>query len=166
VRWESLVIGVVLLAFGIYLVSSNGYVGHTYLPGLIGLPKPGSSNSSSPFTMFGGYGPGTIVSIAGLGMIGAGLRSPSRNSMGMGAPGMAPGMMAPGMISPQMLAAMMQAQQAGPAAVPVPGAVPPAPKPRCASCGSENSTEAVFCQKCGKSMAAPSSSVGSPPPAH
>lgn len=164
-RWETLVLGIAVLGFGVFLVSSHGYLGSTYLPGLIGLPAPNSTNAStpSPFSSFGGYSIGTIVAISGLGMIGAGLRTPSRTHMAGNMAGMNPGMMAAMMggggqaaasapaLSPELIAAMMMARQQVVAAA---GSVPASAVPRsCPSCNAPNSADAVFCQKCATRLA-------------
>jgi len=146
-RWESIVLGVIVLAFGVFLVSSHGYIGSTYLPGLIGLPAQNTTSGASPLAMFGGYGPGTIVSLAGLGMIGNGLRAPASRAT-------VPG----GSISPEMMAAFLAAQQQMPrgGTSVAPGMTAPSPASKgCPACGAPNSNEAVYCQKCAARLSGP-----------
>lgn len=141
-HWETLLVGVAVLGFGVFLVASHGYIGSTYLPGLIGLPAPSSGNATSPFSSFGGYGVGTILCLSGLGMVGAGLRTPGRPKLGAAGAGMPPELMAAlGAMRGQMPPTGVPASQMSPPRV-------------CPSCGAPNFAEAMFCQKCAAPLGA------------
>jgi hypothetical protein len=161
-RWQSLAIGIAILAFGVYLVSSHGYLGGTYIPGLVGLPSGSGTNSTTPgFPGVAGYSVGTIIAISGLGMIMNSLRSASMQPSGIpGLTGMsetrgvtgAPGSMPPEMIA--VLAAMQAQRTAGQVSPTTPG---PAPGPApgvvyCSKCGRSNVQDAKFCHECGATM--------------
>ncbi len=156
IRLLPILIGVAILLFGIYLVSTNGYLGSTYLPGIIGI-HPCSSNSTSPVPSGGcaysylGYGVGTIVCIFGLGILASGARRFASGS-GTGAAS----------VSPDVLAAIAQAQSRATAAGTgaAPGARPGTVY--CSKCGAANPAQAKFCHQCASVISvAPSS----PPPA-
>lgn len=127
-----IVFGIVILLFGIYLVSSGGSVGKTYLPSLIGLPdcKANPNSSECAVYSFAGYGPGTIVCLFGLGILASSARS-------------------------AMARASQPAMPSGPTAFPfvMPGTAPGAgPQPGvkyCPKCARGNATDAGFCQQCG-----------------
>ncbi|MGA7862168.1 MAG: zinc-ribbon domain-containing protein [Thermoplasmata archaeon] len=154
-----MLVGVAILLLGVYLVSSHGYLGGTYLPSLIGIQPCNSDSSSSlpngtgctGFSPYGGYGVGTIVCIFGLGLIGSSLRravvTPSASSA---------------TVPPEVLAALTQAQSRMQAA---PGASAPGPKPGtvyCSKCGAANPAEAKFCHQCASSM--PGTALPGQPP--
>lgn len=147
-RWESLAFGCVALVLGIYLVSTHSEFAGVNLPGLIGPPFGGSSSVSNPECTggFGGLGIGTIVALFGLGMIANGIRPPPAANTGA--------MMAPQMAATLRAAALAQR----PAVVP--------PIRICPACASANSTEAVYCQKCGRPLPAhpPPPPAAAPPP--
>jgi hypothetical protein len=163
-RLIPVVIGVAILLFGIYLVSTNGYFDGRYLPSLIGIQpcSSGSSNSApngtgcSGFTLYGGLGVGTIVCIFGLGLIASSIRravaTPSTSGVA---------------VPPEMLAAFAQAQsrpQVGSGAV-VPGVKPGTVY--CSKCGAANPWDAKFCHQCASPMPAktPPVSRSGPPDA-
>lgn len=159
-RLIPLLVGVGVLVFGIYLVSSHGYLGGTYLPGLIGIqPCNTSTNSSSGFTpggsgctgfaLYGGYGIGTIVCLFGLGLIGNSLRGAMAMSMaGSSSPH----------LPPELSAALTSMQSRMPPGFPPPGAQPGTVY--CSRCGAANPVGAKFCHQC----AGPISSPGAAPP--
>lgn len=147
-RYESLVLGVAVLAFGIYLVSSHGYLGGTYLPGLIGLPAPDSSGGNTTFVPgIGGYSVGTVVALSGLSLLANGLRSPGSSGPRLTATSSAN-------MPPELLAAIRQstANKSG-----VDGVAPTAGPGSgiregiayCPKCGSANRQDARFCPQCG-----------------
>jgi len=147
VRYEALLIGIIVLGFGIFLVSSHGYVGSTYLPGLIGLPASTSEENASFFPGVGGYSVGTIVAISGLGLLASGIRSPSRASA-------RPTSGSSGVMPPAMAAALQPAMAGTPIPLVAPGGRAPGPGPQpgiiyCAKCGRGNPADARFCQQCG-----------------
>lgn len=164
-RLESLAIGIAILLFGIYLVSTQGVVAGYDLPKLVGLPSsnPGSGNATPGFG-FAGFGVGTIVALSGLGMIMNGLRAPSA-SMGFGRKG------ADGSMPPEMAAALAAMQSHLPPSAPTgappvpPGAVAPPSAPSavqyCVKCGRANALDAKFCQQCGTTV--PSLPPAAPP---
>jgi zinc-ribbon domain len=152
-RWESLVIGILILLFGIFLVSSQGVVAGVNLPGLIGLPCQGATNGTA-CPGFGGYSVGTVVCLFALGLIANGVRSPSmpRGLAGGGAPSLPPE------ITATLEAARRQMEVASQTMRPTPwdrGAV--SGVLYCPSCGRSNAQDAQFCQRCGKTL--PSVSV-------
>ena len=157
VRLLPLILGVIILIFGIYLVSSHGTVFGVYLPGLIGLPNcsPGSNNTSCGFSPVGTWSVGTIVAITGIGFIMAGLRSVmSSASMSGGSMTSMPPEMAASMEMARTRMATMT-QPPSPSVAPAP--VPPGPAIRpdtkyCSKCGKANAIEARFCQACGSTM--------------
>ena len=154
-RWESIVLGVIVLGFGVFLVSSHGYVGSTYLPGLIGLPAQNTTSGASALSMYGGYGPGTIVSLAGLGMVGNGLRAPPSRGAAAG-----------GSLPPEMMAAFVAAQSQMPrggVSAPSGSSVPPPTSRGCPACGAPNSAEALYCQKCATPLGSPASPASPAP---
>lgn len=133
-----LVFGIAILLFGIYLVSTGGSVGKTYLPSVIGLPNckanPNASNCAA--YSFAGYGPGTIVCLFGLGL----LASSARSAMARAShPPM-----------PAMPAAMAGFPFAMPGAVP--GAGPQPGVKYCPKCARGNAADAGFCQQCGGTL--------------
>jgi len=153
-RIESLIVGVLVLGFGILLVTTNGVVAGVNLPGVIGYPSCSaktSSNTTSPQCYgLAGFGVGTIVCLFGLGIVANGLRSPGRpKGYGQGSSGM----------SPEMAATLAQAQQSM-AAMTARGAVPGSRY--CAECGRPNAADAKFCQGCGRTMPPPQGPA--PPP--
>jgi hypothetical protein len=154
-RLASIILGVVILAFGILLVSTNGVVAGVNLPGLIGYPSctsGSSANSTSPQCFgFAGFGVGTVVCIFGLGLVASGLRTSSASQgVGRGA----------GSLPPELAAALTQAQQNRTAAA----ATAPSPGSRfCPECGRANAPDAKFCQGCGRPMPPPPPPVSSPP---
>jgi zinc ribbon protein len=161
-RLESLIIGVIVLGFGIFLVSSGGTVAGVSLPGLIGLQCNSSTNSTSPSFSPGcpggfGYGVGTVVCIFGLGMIANGLRSPAgpKGLAGGAAGGVPPEMAATLAAARQQMELMTQARGGGPNP-----AAPPGSR-FCPECGRPNAADAGFCQRCGKPMPPPAAT--SPP---
>ncbi|MFI5413648.1 MAG: zinc-ribbon domain-containing protein [Candidatus Lutacidiplasmatales archaeon] len=163
-RLESLLIGVIVLGFGVFLVASGGTVGGVSLPGLIGLQCNTPSNSTTPSFSPGcpggfGYGIGTVVCIFGLGMIGNGLRAPSAPKGMAGAGGFVmPPEMAATMAAARQQMELMGRTHGGGATGPVP------PGTRfCPECGRSNASDAGFCQRCGKPMPPPATT--SPPPA-
>ena len=158
-RLESLIVGVLILGFGILLVSTNGVVAGVNLPGLIGYPScSGSStgNSTSPQCFgFAGFGVGTVVCIFGLGLIGNGLRSsPSARASGRQSGG----------LPPELVASLAQAQQN--MATMSAASAPPGSR-FCPECGRANAADAKFCQGCGRTMPprpSPPGSPSTPPP--
>jgi zinc-ribbon domain len=153
-RLESLIIGVVILAFGIFLVATGGSIGGVSLPGLIGLPSScsgGSTNQTNP-ACFGpaAYGIGSIVCLFGLGMIGNGLRAPS-GGKGFGGGGTAS-------MPPEIAATLAAARQHMERIGPTQDAGAPAPPGSrfCPECGRPNAADAGYCQRCGKPMPPPS----------
>jgi ribosomal protein L40E len=147
-------VGLMILLFGVYLVSTHGYVGGTYLPSVIGIQPCGSGSSpnATPCTgigSYGGFGVGTIVCLFGIGLLASSLRGAMATS--------ASGMGASRGIPPEMLAAIAQAQARPPVA---PGAIPNTVY--CSKCGAANPSEAKFCHQCATGMqgAAPAA----PPP--
>jgi zinc-ribbon domain len=147
IRLESLVIGGIILGFGILLVSTNGVIAGVNLPGLIGYPSctgGSTANGTSPQCYgFAGFGVGTVVCIFGLGIIGNGLRSSATpKGFGRGASSMPPEVEASLAQARQSLAAM--AATAGP-----PGSR------YCPECGKPNAADAKFCQGCGRTMPPP-----------
>ena len=162
-RWSRLVpifIGIAIFLFGIYLVSTNGYVGSTYLPSIIGI-HPCSTNSTGSFPSgacsfsYLGYGVGTIVCIFGLGLIASSARRYA-TSAGSGSNAM----------SPEMVAAIAQAQSrlATASAPAAPGAKPGTVY--CSNCGAANPSQAKFCHQCATAIggAAPPQPTPSLPP--
>lgn len=159
-RWLRLLpilIGVAILLFGIYLVSTNGYIGSTYLPGIIGI-HPCSSNSTSSAPSSGcafsylGYGVGTIVCLFGLGILANGAR---RFASGSGSGSAS--------VSPEVLAAIAQGQSRATSVSPgaAPGARPGTVY--CSRCGAANPAQAKFCHQCAATIGAGPSP---PPPAN
>lgn len=162
-RLIPVIIGVVILLFGLYLVSTQGYLGGTYLPGLIGIPACNSDSSSGApsngtgctgFGLYGGYGVGTIVCLFGLGILASSIRRAVYSPGPSGSP-----------MTPEMATALAQAQsrvQAPPSLL--------APGPRagtvyCSKCGAANPAEARFCHQCASVMPGMSSPPGrSAPP--
>lgn len=156
-RLESLVIGGVVLVFGIVLVSTNGVIAGVNLPGVIGLPScssSGSSNSSAPSpTCYGlaGFGVGTVVCIFGLGMIANGLRAPaSRRSAGAGGSGSVPPELQATLARAQFTMAAAASRNATAGGSSTPGVR------YCPECGHANGADAKFCQGCGRTMPPPS----------
>jgi len=155
-RLESLILGVVILGFGIFLVSTNGVVAGVNLPGVIGFPScsGGTPNNSTSPQCYGtvGFGVGTIVCFFGLGMIANGLRAPPRTSRASaGAQGVPPG-----------FAASLAPTRPGWAASTAPGAAPGVRY--CPECGRANAADAKFCQGCGKTIPPPPTATLDPPP--
>jgi hypothetical protein len=148
-RLVPVLIGVAILLLGFYLVSTNGYIGGTYLPSLIGI-QPCKSNSSSSlpngtgctgFSPYGGYGVGTVVCIFGLGL----LATSVRRLMVSPATGAAT-------LTPEAITALTQAQARLRA---VSGTVAPGTRPGtvyCSNCGAANPAEAKFCHQCASTM--------------
>ena len=152
-RIELLIVGVLVLGFGILLVTTNGVVAGVNLPGVIGYPSCSgktSSNTTSPQCYgLAGFGVGTIVCLFGLGLVANGLRSPGTpKGFAKGSSGM----------PPEMAATLAQAQQSM-AAMTARGVAPGSRY--CAECGRPNAADAKFCQGCGRTMPPPQ---GSPPP--
>lgn len=146
-------LGVAVLLFGIYLVSTNGYVAGTYLPSLIGMkpctPTSQGSNftpNSCAFNPYGAYGVGTIVCIFGLGLIATSARRVFASSGSTATS-----------VSPEVLAALAQANARTPTTLPpvAPGARPGTVY--CSNCGAANPTGAKFCHQCASPV------VASPP---
>jgi hypothetical protein len=155
-RLESLIVGVIVLGFGILLVATNGVVAGVNLPGLVGFPSchgsSSSANSTSPQCYgFAGFGVGTFVCLFGLGMVANGLRSPAGpKGFGRGSATM----------PPEMEATLAQARQ-NMAAM---GAAGAAPGSRfCPECGRTNAADAKFCQGCGRTMPPPPAPSGASP---
>jgi hypothetical protein len=159
-RLIPVLVGVAILLFGIYLVSTGGYVGSTYLPSLIGIqpcnsnslegPSPNGSDCTG-FSTFGAFGVGTIVCIFGLGII----ASTVRRAMATSSSGSST-------LPPNVAAAWAQAQVRMP---PVSGTSAPGPKPGtiyCSKCGAANPAEAKFCHQCASPM--PRAPTTGPPP--
>lgn len=157
-----ILIGVAILLFGIYLVSTNGYLDGKYLPSFIGIQPCSTGSPSSPlngsgctgFGAFEGFGVGTIVCISGLGIIGGSLRrgfsSPAAGSTAL---------------TPEALSALVQGQSRSQAA---PMAIAPGPRlgtVYCSTCGAANPSEAKFCHQCATAMpgAAPPAQSAAPP---
>lgn len=155
-RLESLIIGVIILGFGVFLVSSGGTVAGVSLPGLIGLQCNTSGNSTTPSFSPGcpggfGYGVGTVVCIFGLGMVANGLRAPSgpKGLAGGAAGGMPPEIAATLAAAQKHMELMTQARSAGATAA------APSGSRFCPECGRPNAADAGFCQRCGKPMPPP-----------
>lgn len=166
-----MVLGVAVLLFGIYLVSTHGSVAGVYLPGLLGLPEcssnsGGNSNTSplggspgcSSFTPYS-FGVGTVVAIFGLGLLASSFRS-AISSAGAGSGGMSG-------LPPEM-AATLEMARSRMASMPMtmPTAMPPSGAPGirpntvyCSKCGQANLGDAKFCHQCGSAMP-----VAPPPP--
>jgi zinc-ribbon domain len=157
VRLESLIVGVLILGFGILLVSTNGNLAGVSLPGLIGLPtcNGGTNSTCGGVAGFGGYSIGTVVSLFGLGLIANGLRAPSspRGMGGSGAPSLPPEMAATLLAAQQQMMASARAIQAAS------GSGAAAGLRYCPSCGSANQSASQFCHRCGKPLPTPE-----PPP--
>jgi hypothetical protein len=154
-RLESLIVGVIILGFGILLVSTNGVVAGVNLPGLIGYPSCSggtSTNASSPQCYgFAGFGVGTVVCLFGLGMVANGLRSPATlKGLGRGSSGM----------PPEMEATLAQARQS--MAAMTAGAASPGSR-FCPECGRANAPDAKFCQGCGRTMPPLQAAPSAPP---
>ncbi|MCI4346268.1 MAG: hypothetical protein L3K07_05895 [Thermoplasmata archaeon] len=145
-----LVFGSAIVLFGVVLVSTGGYIGGTYLPGLAGFPNcssdHSSSNNSTPssctgFAGYGGFGVGTFVVIFGLGILG----TAARMALYSPSPTVPAAMLPPGFFPPMGVQGM-----AGMAA---PGNAPLAGNVRyCPECGRVNAFDASFCQQCGSPM--------------
>jgi len=162
-RLESLIVGVVILGFGILLVSTNGNLGGVNLPGLIGLPtcSSGVNSTCSGVTGFGGYSVGTVVAIFGLGLVANGLRAPSapRGLGSSGSPTLPPEMAASLHAAQQQMMASAQAMQV------MMGTKAPSGIRYCSSCGTANQSVSQFCHRCGKPLPHNEPSSGSPPSA-
>lgn len=146
-RLELLIVGVIVLGFGILLVSTNGVVAGVNLPGLVGYPscsgKTAANGTSPQCYGFAAFGVGTIVCLFGLGMVANGLRaSAAPKGFGRGSSGM----------PPEMQATLAQAQQ-NVAAMRPSGAAPGSRY--CPECGRANAADAKFCQGCGRNMPPP-----------
>jgi zinc-ribbon domain len=160
-RLIPVIIGVAILLFGIYLVSTNGYLDGRYLPSLIGIQPCNSGSSSSVpngtgctgFTPYGGLGVGTIVCLFGLGLIASSIRRAVASPSASGAA-----------VSPEIVAALAQAQSRIPSAggVAAPGAKPGTVY--CSNCGAANPAQAKFCHQCASKMPAGTLSVSSASP--
>lgn len=142
-RWTTVVpfvFGLAVLLFGLYLVSTGGSVGKTYLPSLIGLPncKTDPNASSCASASFIGYGPGTIVCLFGLGLLASAARTATARAGRPSYPTVAPGTMPP---IPYHLM-----PTTGPTVGPQPGVK------YCPKCARANATDAGFCQQCGSTM--------------
>ncbi|MCI4353468.1 MAG: zinc ribbon domain-containing protein [Thermoplasmata archaeon] len=173
-RMVPMVLGVVILLFGIYLVSTGGSVAGVYLPHLLGLPacNSGSNGNSTGFPSPGGcgfsplgLGIGTIVVIFGLGLLASAFRGAMMSSsMGSGGmPALPPEMAATLELARSRMASM-------PAYMPpsIPAPMAPGVRPNtvyCSSCGQANLADAKFCHQCGTPMPVkPSSPQISPSP--
>jgi hypothetical protein len=134
-----IVFAIVVLLFGIYLVSSGGYVGKTYLPSLIGMPncKTNENASACATQSFIGYGPGTIVCLFGLGLLASTIRSSMARQS-----------------HPSMPAGFPASLGATPFFPPTnPGTAGAQPGVRyCPKCARANASDAGFCQQCGSTM--------------
>jgi len=147
-RLIPLFVGLAVLLLGIYLVSTNGYVGGWYLPSLVGIQPCSSGSSSGTSTnvtqcggigLYGGYGVGTIVCLFGLGLLASSVRR-AASSPGAGTGGSTA-------VPPEILAALAQAQSRTHTA--------PGMKPNtvyCSKCGAANLPEAKFCHQCASAM--------------
>lgn len=154
-----LLVGVAILALGLYLVSSHGYLGGTYLPGLIGIqpcnsPAAVNGTGCTGFALYGGFGPGTIVAIFGLGLITSSLRR-ALSSAGSGTTPL-----------PPELTAVLASAQSRMASMAPPGS--PGARPGtvyCSRCGAANPSEAKFCHQCAAQISGgpPNSSPVLPP---
>lgn len=139
-QFVPLVFGIGVLLLGVLLVHTNGYLGSTYLPSLVGIqPCPAASTNSTPCTSllggFGGYGVGTIVCLFGLGLLTTGLRSMMARSSSVGS------------LPPSAIAAL----GGMPGALPVAGAAPGIVY--CSKCATPNPSSAKFCHQCAAPMA-------------
>jgi hypothetical protein len=161
-RLESLLVGVVVLGFGILLVSTNGNLAGVNLPGLIGLPNcsSGTNSTCGGVTGFGGYSVGTVVSIFGLGLVANGLRAPATRPGigGSASPSLPPEMTATLLAAQQQMMASAQSMRSATGATASPGVR------YCSSCGSVNRSDSQFCHRCGKPMPPPEPPPKAPPP--
>ena len=166
-RLESLIIGIVVLAFGILLVSTNGNVAGVNLPGLIGIHScsSGTNSTCSGFDAFGGLGVGTLVAIFGLTMIANGLRGSSAARGRMAGPQLMAGSVGMSSVAPAYPQGSVAATSV-PTIAAVPARVPGVRY--CPSCGGANQAGAKFCQHCADPMPATMANQGSgsstPPP--
>jgi len=137
-RFVPLLIGIAVVLFGLYLVSSHGTLGGVYLPSLIGFPNCNTNPNASQCAAFtyAGYGVGTIVVLFGLGLTMRSVRyatAPSQASLSAGPTGTTPA-------APSISAT----NSAG-----------TGPIRYCSRCGRANAEDASFCQRCGAKMPPP-----------
>ncbi len=138
-RYDVLIVGVLVCLVGLVLVVTHGVVFGYNIPQTLGLPcSEGSNQTFCPG--FVGYGIGTVVLLAGLPMVLRGLTTPAMPT-GLG-----------GVPMPSGPYASMPG--AGAAA----GPSPPGGGERryCPACGTPNPPSSAYCNRCGKPMPAPS----------